>query len=32
VVPLSVTTHEPQPDPRLRDGIETPRHVRALLG
>jgi len=30
VVPLSLTTHEPEPDPRLREGIATPGHVQDL--
>jgi uncharacterized protein len=30
VVPLALTAGAPQPDPRLRDGIEIPAHVRAL--
>jgi uncharacterized protein len=31
VVPLSITARSPEPDPLLRDGIETPEHVRSLL-
>jgi uncharacterized protein len=31
VVPLTLTAGAPQPDPRLRDGIELPEHVRSLL-
>jgi len=31
VVPLSVVAGAPEPDPQLRDGIETPEHVRSLL-
>ena len=31
VVPLRVTAGEPEPDPRLRPGIEVPEHVSALL-
>jgi hypothetical protein len=28
VIPLSLTAGVPQPDPRLRDGIAVPEHVR----
>jgi nitroimidazol reductase NimA-like FMN-containing flavoprotein (pyridoxamine 5'-phosphate oxidase superfamily) len=31
VVPLRVTAGEPEPDPRLRPGIEVPEHVKGLL-
>jgi uncharacterized protein len=31
VVPLALTIGAPQPDPRLREGIELPEHVRSLL-
>jgi nitroimidazol reductase NimA-like FMN-containing flavoprotein (pyridoxamine 5'-phosphate oxidase superfamily) len=30
VVPIHTTYGAPEPDPRLRDGIETPEHVSAL--
>ena len=32
VVPLAVHAGAPEPDPLLRDGIETPEHVLALRG
>jgi nitroimidazol reductase NimA-like FMN-containing flavoprotein (pyridoxamine 5'-phosphate oxidase superfamily) len=32
VLPLALTAGAPQPDPRLRDGIDVPEHVRALAG
>jgi nitroimidazol reductase NimA-like FMN-containing flavoprotein (pyridoxamine 5'-phosphate oxidase superfamily) len=31
VVPVAVSAGEPRPDPRLREGIELPDHVRGLL-
>ncbi len=32
IVPTTLALGEPQPDPRLRDGIEAPETVRALAG
>jgi nitroimidazol reductase NimA-like FMN-containing flavoprotein (pyridoxamine 5'-phosphate oxidase superfamily) len=32
VVPLALTPGALEPDPRLRDGIDVPEHVRALAG
>jgi nitroimidazol reductase NimA-like FMN-containing flavoprotein (pyridoxamine 5'-phosphate oxidase superfamily) len=32
VVPLSQTWAEPEPDPKLRDGIPVPAHVSLLVG
>jgi len=32
IVPAALALSEPQPDPRLRDGIEVPEAVRALAG
>jgi len=32
IVPAALALGEPQPDPRLRDGIEVPEAVRALAG
>jgi uncharacterized protein len=31
VVPLALTARAPVPDPLLREGIDTPEHVRSLL-
>jgi hypothetical protein len=31
VVPLALERREPEPDPRLRAGIETPAYVQALV-